>query len=129
MLTSLFLAKALGLYLLITGVGLISNRKRMRGLLVGFLENEAIFYTGGLIALVLGILMVVNHNIWNTGWQAIISLLAWLTLLKGAARIVVPGDKYRTWIIKMNLNEKKYLFFGVLSVVLGAYLAYIGFYF
>jgi len=29
---------------------------------------------------------------------------------------------------KIDLDENKYLFFGVLSVVLGAYLVYIGFF-
>jgi len=51
MIVSIFLAKALGLYLFVAGVGLVVKRRDIKSLLNNFLDNGAASYLSGLIAI------------------------------------------------------------------------------
>jgi len=80
---------------------------------------------GGMIALLLGLLVVIYHNVWSGEyWQILITILGWLTLLKGIIHLVFPG-----WPIKLagKMKRSGMSFWLVVVLVIGAYLAYVGF--
>lgn len=89
--TSIFLAKALGLYLIIVSLGMIINTKTVRPILINILDNPALLYVTAFMALILGILLVVSHNVWVKDWRVLITITAWLALIKGTVRIIFPN--------------------------------------
>ncbi len=119
--TSFFLAKIFGFALSVIGLGMLLNLKHYQKMLQSFLNSAPLVYLGGFIAFVLGLLVVLIHNVWE-GWAALITILGWLTLLKGALYLLVPQGM---------MNWKKSMctigwctFGGILTLVLGAYLLY-----
>jgi len=90
--TSLFLAKVIGLYFLVIGLHMALRRKELRIMFETFVENRPLTYLTSVFALILGLLLVVSHNVWIAGWPIIITLLSWLVLIKAIAYLLLPFD-------------------------------------
>lgn len=83
-------------------------------------------FVTGFITLILGILMVVGHNIWQWNWRLIITIFAWLVLLKGASIILYPKFIDKTTILFMLNLDFAYVLVGF-EFILGLLLCYFGF--
>lgn len=123
MILSLFLARFLGLFLIILCSAIIANRKRIYEIAQNF--NPALIIVSGFINIILGLLLVLIHNIWTSDWRVIITLLAWLTLAKGMFRLFAPY-KVMAFAIKFT-HPKIILCASSLFLLIGIYLTYIGF--
>ena len=88
--TSVLLAKIIGPLLFIVGLGLLINMEHYRRMMTEFGASSLSVYMAGTTALLLGLLIVTFHNVWEPRWPAIITILGWLTLIKGAIRVVAP---------------------------------------
>jgi hypothetical protein len=88
--TSILLATIIGPLLLVLGVGILINLEHYRRLVADFGKSPLQIYVSGSMALLLGLLIVCFHNVWEWHWPVIITILGWLTLLKGVVRITAP---------------------------------------
>lgn len=87
---SKFLAKVIGIYLFIVSIALFLNVHQFVSYVNSLINNVPLMFVSGFITLILGILLVVSHNIWQFNWRIIITLIAWLTLFKGMTLIFYP---------------------------------------
>ena len=122
---SLFLAQVFGLYFVIAGVAMLV-RPNAISTLIETLGTRSSIYLTGFFALMLGIPLVLIHNIWDGSWRVIITIMAWLALLKGVARIFFP-DMVVGWAQGLARNPGMVKLMVWIMVVLGFYLLYIGF--
>jgi ABC-type amino acid transport system permease subunit len=121
---SIFLAKVLGLYLVIVPSAVLLNRKQLPRLIEEFSTNLALSILSGFIALVLGLLLVVSHNVWSADWRIIITILGWLSLAKGGLRLFFPEKIQSLATISARPWWTVVL---VMFLVVGAYLSFVGF--
>ncbi len=121
---SVFLAKVMGLYLLIVHAAVLLKRKQFAGLAKEFDANPAIVFLSGLFALILGLLIVVSHNVWTADWRAIITVIGWLAVAKGVIRILFP-EKLAT--LAIDSSSLKWTLAVIVLLGLGICLTYIGF--
>lgn len=124
---SIFLAQALGLYFLILGFAMVINGERAKDLIGKILKDDSLVFITGIIALIIGILLVLSHNIWVMGWPVVITILAWLALIKGIMRVVYPM-KAMMIAEKVISSSKSYYTVSVIVFVIGLFLAYHGFF-
>jgi len=89
---SILLAKILGPYCIIVAIGLMFNPKFYQKMIEDFFKNTALIYLGGVLALIIGLLIVLSHNVWVAGWQVIITIIGWGGLIKGIWLIVFPNS-------------------------------------
>jgi uncharacterized membrane protein len=124
--TSIFLARILGLYCLIIGLGGLLHIKSYQRIIDGFVANAALVYFSGVFALLLGLLVIQCHNIWTLNWRVIITLIGWMSTLKGMYLIFVPGSLAQ--VAKFYLKFPILLTFHmILLLVLGSILITFGF--
>lgn len=123
---SLFLAQAIGLYMLILGFSVIVRRKDMRRILDDFAGNASHFFIIGQLVLILGILLVLTHNVWEASWRVVITIFAWLTLLKGILYLL-QSVSFMRGILKWFNRHNWYIIWGIVAVLVGLYLMSIGF--
>ena len=123
---SIFLAKSLGLYLLIFGLGMTLVAKKLRPILAALMKDTALVMMSGVLALIIGVLLVVSHNVWTADWRVLITIIAWLSLFKGIVRIFFPEvvTKKSEVILK---NDVVYYAASGTILILGFYLLYVGF--
>ncbi|XKT75168.1 MAG: hypothetical protein ACJKSS_00020 [Patescibacteria group bacterium UBA2103] len=123
---TLFLAKVLGIYALVGGLSGLFYPARMQKALAEVTKSYIFPYFDGAIALILGLVVVLNHNLWNTAVEIIISLFGWAAIVEGVAMMLLPHNT----IVKIaNAFGSKQAAMGwsVLAIIIGAYLAYVGF--
>lgn len=53
-------------------------------------RDPALIFATGFPLFVAGVAIVRTHNRWSGGWPVIVTLLGWVTLLSGLARIMFP---------------------------------------
>lgn len=123
--TSIFLAQAFGLYMLIIGLALLINGDDLKEKAESMVSNPGVMFLTAIMTLILGILAVLFHNIWVPGWPVLVTILAWITLLKGLLRLFVPGIEKSA--IKMMQNDVLMRASIAVSVILGVVLCYYGF--
>jgi len=123
---SIFIAKFLGVAYIIFGLGILLNTKYYKKILDGLMKNAANVLYGGIFALVVGFLITYYHNIWVANWSVVITIIGWLSLLKGFLLIVFPNF-YVSWTKVLTRNESFMPIWGFLAFLLGLYFIYFGF--
>ena len=124
--TTLFLATVIGLYFLVIGLHMALRGKELRGLFEAFADNRPLTYLTSVFALILGLLLVVSHNVWVAGWPVIVTLLSWLVLIKAVAYLLLPFDAMGRVIALAN-RPAWFTFGGALTMALGLFLTGKGF--
>jgi hypothetical protein len=90
------------------------------------LKNRSLVFFGGAMAVIFGLVIVILHNVWELDWKVIITLIGYLSLLKGIVRLFAPEvDK----AVVHGLIDTPAAYIGVLIVLLliGIFLIYNGF--
>lgn len=124
---SIFLAKVLGLYMTVLSIGLLMNAKKMKSILMDSMDSPPLLLVSGVVALMVGLLIVISHNLWVPDWRVLITIIGWLALTKGLVLIMFPQSTVnisKKWL----QNNTLYYTTMVIDLLLGIYLTYIGFF-
>lgn len=120
---SLVAVKILGTYLVISGLFLLIRGKTVPHLLKDFFGHPAVVYLTGAILIFLSALFLIQNNVWDGTWRTLITVLAWVVLLKGAAYILFPDALHKPVNKEMLESVKIY---GFIAVAAGIFLFYLG---
>lgn len=123
---SIFLARVLGLHLIIMGFLYLGRRHFIEKIFSDFFDNNSLIVVTGFLGSIIGLLIVVGHNKWEWNWTLTITLLGYLTLLKALIRLFVPGGGYRTLALKLCRGSAP-IFIGIICLIIGLFLVYEGF--
>jgi uncharacterized protein YjeT (DUF2065 family) len=125
--TSVFLAKLIGPVLLVASIGLFLNAAGYRAMAQEFLRNPALIYLAGILTMAAGLAIVLNHNVWVANWPVLITILGWLGVIGGAARIALP-EQTRKIGDTMLRNEMALKIGGGVWLAIGAILCFFGYF-
>jgi hypothetical protein len=124
---TILLSQAFGIYFLIVGVIMLVRYKYIKGLLSSFVENPMLRFLIGAFILLGGIFIVLAHNDWETVPAIFISLIGWLTLVKGILYMSLSNGLVQKWVHIMY-GKWGYGWWGsLLAIALGLYLTNFGF--
>ena len=116
--TSIFLAKFWGWYLLIFFFILSYNPKRIKQIFDD-LKDEKFLIITSFIAIIVGLLNILSHNIWEPNWKLIITLIGWLSLFIGLSLFIFPKQ---TTALLTFINVKLVQVIYTLLFFMGIYL-------
>jgi hypothetical protein len=122
---TIVLAKALGIIFVVMGISIISNKKSISGVLADLEEDPGFLWIAGLMALLIGAFMVAVHNTWGSGFQTVISLIGWLSIIKGTVMLVIPDASMS--IYKKVAGNMALTLSGYAVLIIGLVLLYEGF--
>ena len=123
--TSQLLARVIGPYMLITAIALFVNRASFKKIIADFQNQPTLMTIIGGFTLILGLLMLQFHNVWTTDWRVLITLIGWITTLKGATSILFPkllvkmAGAYTDNDALLNIQATIAMFFGILMSYMG----------
>ncbi len=118
-----FLAELWGITIVVVSLAFLMKPKRLEKIFTE-VENEATMFLWGMVSLVIGIAMVLVHNVWEPDWRIIITLLGWLTLVKGLDTLFLPERMRKRWPKMGNLQ---WIVILVFLLIVGLVLTYLGF--
>ncbi|MGC9602761.1 MAG: hypothetical protein ABSE76_03445 [Minisyncoccia bacterium] len=121
-----FLAELIGLYCIIMGAVMLFRKQIFVAVVENLYKDEEALFLPGLLATFLGLMLVLSHNYWGAGVLAlVVTLVGWAALLKGLWLLFFPRSATRAIDI-LKVKELSWLY-GIIILVVGAYLAYAGF--
>ena len=124
--TSLFLARLIGPMLVVLAIGLLARQDSWRAMANDFVANRPLLFLSGFLTLLGGLALVNTHNVWEAGWPVIITILGWLAVIGGTARMLFPETV--VGISARMLKEKTWLTVaGAVEGLLGLWLCYAGY--
>ena len=111
---------------LAVGIGMLINPGFYKKLFTDFCENAAVMYLGGIMALVIGFLILAHRGIRCTQDLAmILSLIGWLALIKGILILVQP--KMMIAMVKAMMKDSLLKILPVIIILIGLAFSFLGF--
>ncbi len=92
------------------------------------MESPALIYIAGLLAILIGLVLINTHNIWIADWPVIITIFGWLAFFGGIFRVSMP-NQVKT--LGKAMIERKTLLLVIIAInfALGCYLTLAGYQF
>ena len=115
---SIFLAKFWGWYLIIFFLILSFNPKRIVQI-VNDLKDQKFVILTSFIAIILGLLNILFHDVWKSDYRLIITLLGWTSLIIGLMLFIFPKNTIN-WIGFINVKFVQLIY--ILLFFLGIFL-------
>lgn len=88
-------------------------------------SNSALIYVTGFITVIIGLLIVTYHNRWAKSWIVLITILGWLSIVKGICLIAFP--QFVHTLSERMLIDSGAKIFPYAALGLGLLFAYFGF--
>jgi hypothetical protein len=127
MATTYFLARLIGLLLLPVGASMLLRKTLFMKALNDITGNSTSLFMAGIVLLLLGLSLVLTHNLWHAGFlPLVITLIGWILILRGIASMFVPGDGIARMIRWFRVEKFSWLY-ALLVLAIGAYLTWAGF--
>ena len=115
---SIFLAKFWGWYLIIFFLILSLNPKRIQQIFE-YLKDQKFVIITSFIAILIGLINILIHNIWEDSWTLIVTLIGWIAIILGLALFIFPVRTI-SWINYINVKFFQLLY--MLLFLLGIFL-------
>ena len=127
--STIILAKIMGPVIVAAGIGFLLHPKFYAKMVKDFEEHEGFTYFAGMLTMILGLIVVLNHNIWEFSAAGLITFFGWSSLVKGTIFLIAPNLLFST--AHMFYKNKTVMNVAmVLVLVIGAFLckSYFGYF-
>jgi len=119
---TILVAKIFGVYLVVSGLFLLIKGKAVPHLLRDFFDHPATVYLTGIILIFLSSMYLIQYNIWDGSWKVIVTVFAWIVLVKGLAYIFVPKALSETVVTRWRGLFGAY---GIIAILVGIYMFFL----
>jgi hypothetical protein len=118
------LAVLMGSALVIVGITLF-NKSYFNAVMTDLANSKGLLWITGFITFVMGTVIVALYNVWSADWRVLVTLLGWLTVMKGAVIMLFPSSM--TLLYRRFLSNHLLTYSGIYALILGGLLLLLGF--
>jgi hypothetical protein len=122
---SLLIARIIGIVYLSFGIGLIISNKYYKREVINIYDNASYILFIGILASLIGYLIISYHNVWEWNWRVLVTLYGWLALAEGILVLIFP--RFVSWIKPMLKPKIIDWVITPISVFMGLIFVYFGF--
>ncbi len=122
----LFLAQLFGIYFIIVGVAVLVRKKSLMPAYRELIANKPVLLTIALLEIAAGLAIVLSNPVITWDWMGIIAVIGWMLLVEGVLYLVMPYKTVQQFTKKFSTGAWT-MAGGIIAVVAGAYLTYVGF--
>jgi uncharacterized membrane protein HdeD (DUF308 family) len=117
-LTTVFLGRLLGLYLIAIAVAMLASRRRALATLDEMARSGPWMLFSGMVATAAGLAILLGHNVWSGGALAVVvTLFGWAALLKGVSLLLVPPEQMAAAYKGLGFERFFYVWIGAVLVL------------
>jgi hypothetical protein len=117
------LAVLMGSALVIVGITLF-NKLYFSAVMTDMANSKGLLWVTGLITFVMGMVIVALYHVWSADWRVLVTLLGWLTVIKGAVIVLFPSSMMLLY--RRFWSNHLLTYSGVYALVLGGLLLFLG---
>jgi len=122
-----FLSKLIGLYCVLIALSMAAHKEATVDTVTALVRDPPLLLIAGIIALIVGLALVLCHNIWSGGAvPVIVTLVGWISLIRGLVVLFLTPNEELGLIAGLHYERWFYPYVAI-AFVLGAYLTYGGF--
>jgi len=122
---SSFFAQLIGIYFVLICLSMLVYEDRFKKIMNNIMGHPASLFICSATNIIFALVILIPHNIWVASWPLLITLIGWLTLLKGIIGLFFP-ERYVK--MSMDLMEKTgYKIWTWIWLLIGLYLVWMGF--
>ena len=99
---TVYLARFFGVYIAVMGIVMIVRREAMLQLMSAFIDQRPLIFVLAMLRVLIGLAVVLAHNEWRGTVAIVVSLIGWITLLRGIALMLLPADTERRCSSSLN---------------------------
>ena len=118
-----YLALMFGVYLIAAGLGLFFEGEAYNDMIDVFRDNAALGYIAGVMAFVVGVVIVRIHNDWSSLEAIIVSLVGWFSLIEGVL-ILAFRRPFLAAVGKIGFSGPMLAGFAIFCFLLGGVLLF-----
>jgi len=125
--TTTFLAQAIGIFFIIVGISLATERKMVMNVFKELFQHRVLTYIWGILTLLISVLMILEHNIWSGVTELAVTILGWYLFLEALIYVFLP-QKY--FSVFYEWLQKKTIYYTLTTVffLAGLYFFLTGFF-
>jgi hypothetical protein len=112
------------LYYLIFALLCLFRRKQVAGMAKELIASKSALAVSAEISMLFGLVIAIDHSIWEMSWRGLITLLGYLMILKGILRFAFQAQVKKYASMMMG---KCFWPTIIIVLIIGVYLTYIGF--
>jgi hypothetical protein len=112
---SIFLAQLVGLTMLIISVIVFFQPTLVERIIKDLHFSPMTLLLSGFMSLVIGLAIVLTHNIWEFNWRGLITLFGWIAIIKGVGLLAWPDSLNQTAKFALK-GHKRELVLGLLLI-------------
>lgn len=120
---TIFFIKFFGYFFFLMSAALLVS-KEGREAILGVATDKSFIISTGFLSLMFGLPVIILHNIWSFNVVGLVTVIGWLSVLKGVIRIAKPSYVAEL-TAKFDSDSKIWL---VVVLLIGAGLMYAGYY-
>ena len=118
---SVLVARILALTYISTGIAALSGKITFGKVVESFEKSSGLTFISGFITLAFGMVLITYHNVWVKSWIVLITIIGWMSLLKGFMFIIFPQA-----ISSFKGMYKNNRVWGAIMLVFGLLFGYFG---
>ena len=100
------IAQLIGIFCLVVGAAILVQKKDFVAIVDELVKSPALLYILGFISLLLGLLVVLTHDVWNAGFlPLIVTLLGWIMVLRGVSALFILHGTLMRWIRLARIEQ------------------------
>lgn len=116
------------LYLILIGIPLAANKQASIATVIATVHDPAAAFIIGLVLVAASLALILCHTVWSGGpVPIIVTLVGWLTLIKGALFLFLPPPAAVGFVFWGSAYEQYFYADMAVVLALGLYLTYAGF--
>jgi len=122
--TSIFFLKFYGYFFFLFAGALLISKKGMEVMIAASKDETHVMFTG-MLSLMIGLPVIILHNIWTCDVLGFVTFIGWMSVIKGVVRIAFPSFVVQKMENYKNSASKIWL---IVALLLGLGLMYCGYY-
>ncbi len=123
---TVYLARFFGIYITLMGIVMMVRRKAILELTTAIIEQRALIFILAMLRVLIGLAIVLAHNQWRGTLAIVVTLIGWITLLRGIALMLLPADAERK-VLTIFERSSQYHAAAIIAILFGLWLSYAGF--
>ena len=114
---TIILAHIFGLTFMVLGLSMFLNKKWTASVVEEISKSQGLIWLAGLLTVFMGAFIISFNYIWTSGLPLFVTILGWLTFIKGAVILIFPHFTI-SYYTKMN-RDNIFVWGGVIVFILG----------